>query len=873
MRAKRESPIPSIDIGLCEALEGKRWRLGESTVRFGTTEKKGKLYVRPYPSGVEAYAYKVTDEETGSQSFIKFYQTELSAKRFRRLEWLISQLLPAWDDAFLGAPRKWVSTDIFGYPEGTQFELEGVMLSGVPGSEWRIWKRHLESGKIELTETSRIALARQLIKSLAILERVGLTHGDIAERNVMVQVDEVSAQLYLIDFDGFVYRPKNKSGLLRRWAIRTLRNLLKAPNLFSDSLPALDVRDCRLTVAENGTVGTENYAPPELIKRFNEDRHKELAPDTDWHARDVLLVELLCWGRENCSDECPLDWDESQRRTAATILQATGLPLQHLIRNDQLNLVTNRRPTTVEMAKQWSLNLPAEQELVAVDPLVGRGSSRHDDPSHTAKKRLEKILSYAVFLICLYFAYNRFYGNARNEPPATDQAGHSVVSSDSPDAETQPDTLSDLEPDMDHVRPESPISSPNNTAVAKNTSTDSKSLNDRNFVQPMRPTPAPVDLGYHIKNDAPQVPGWTYQRTYNKRFLFKRLSKIEQMQRRTYQRDRYSGFDFNADGSLLGVLRSDGEGCVVDTTTNEIKEHINFGGGDTYRWGRMVVASDGKVTALGRNLWRGDVSPKAMIYLETAALGAADIVVESATLNPNYFAVSGNGTVVVFADGKRKVTIVDIPPRFYDEPDPDKAFTMQVRRDWDQKESERSISFPSAPTEFTDARVGNISISDDGRMVAMGKFETGSQAVEVAVFDTTTLKRVWYESRTMKDDLIFIPKCALSPDGEFLFVYRLDEKRFQCTHLPSRRTVYSPAVACFGYSVVASFDTAPVLVGFTSGSSENGAKIIEWNPKHKDAITQHALPSDVESIIVSADGSTLALLYRNAGTVSLYRAD
>jgi len=65
----------------------------------------------------------------------------------------------------------------------------------------------------------------------------------------------------------------------------------------------------------------------------------------------------------------------------------------------------------------------------------------------------------------------------------------------------------------------------------------------------------------------------------------------------------------------------------------------------------------------------------------------------------------------------------------------------------------------------------------------------------------------------------------------------------------------------------------PDIIGFTSGSSGDGAKIIEWNPKQRETITQHALPSDIESIIVSTNGSALALLHGTAGTVSLYGAE
>jgi len=748
--------------GLCKDLEGKSWHIGDSTFVFNRAEKRGKDHIPACRSGTEAYAFYTTEIATGFPRIIKLYKTHVPAKRFRRLAWLISQRLHEWDAAFLGIPRQWLATERHGQPRGIDNELAGVLLAVVPGSTWEKWKDRLEGSEVTWDDNIRLSLARQLVRSLAIIESVGLTHGDISEGNVMIQFTASETQLYLIDFDGFVLRSNDQCGPIRRWAIQLLRKFTRTPTLFSGAFPSLAVDDAKLTVADGGTIGTLGYAPPELIEQCESQVHQNLAPDTDLHARDILLLELLCWGVADFDGDVPLDWDESQRKAAVEIIQASPLPLQYLINRGQLDLAPSRRPSSIELAAQWGIVLPSVPELTETDPLVLDGMLPSDEPTITVKKRIERALSHAALLLVVYLACNWFF--VRRDSPRP----HSP-----PDNKLQENSNSDAPEIRNHERSSGeksglPLSPTTIEADADSVASIDSSIRER--IDP-KSSIVETDLGFEELEHPTQVPGWRYLRTYKKRFLFKRLSQIEQKQhRQSYERDRYSGFDFNADGSLLGVLRSDGEGCVVDTTTNEIKEHFNFGGGDTYRWGRMVVSSNGRVTALGRNLWRGDVSPKAMIYLETAAIGAPDIVVESATLDPNYFAASGDGSVVVFADGKRKATIVNIPSAFYDEPDPDEAYTQQVRRDWDQKGSERSISFSSAPTEFTDARVGNISISEDGRVVAMGKYETGSQTVEVAVYDTTTLERVWHESRTMKDEQNINPKSALSPNGEFLLV-------------------------------------------------------------------------------------------------------
>ncbi len=407
--------VPKADSGLCRELEGKEWNIGDTIVDFNKTEKRGKDFIRPYPAGIEAYAYRVTDQQTGSLNFIKLYKAELKAKRLRRLQWLINQRLWSWDECFRGAPRGWVSTQQHGRPDGIDRDFGGVRLTAVPGSIWQDWKTRLETQQTEWSDHVRISLAKQLVRALAMLEQAGLTHGDISEGNVLVHNDGVSGpKLYIIDFDGFVYRPQETCGIPRRWSIQLLRQLIGQSTLFSTEIPTLDADDCKLTVEEGGTIGTRNYAPTELMKEFDERRHHNLSPVSDTHARDVFLVELLCWGLDECGDESPLEWDTAQKKAAANIIRATAAPLQYLLNGDVLDLATQRRPNSVELASQWSITLPPPQTSKGVSPGISDQPWTDSAAPETPVSTIQRAVAYLAVVIVLLVGYNLVFSNRSN---------------------------------------------------------------------------------------------------------------------------------------------------------------------------------------------------------------------------------------------------------------------------------------------------------------------------------------------------------------------------------------------------------------------------------------------------------------------------
>lgn len=839
--------IPKVEIDLCIALEGKSWYAGERTIRFQETEKRGKIVVVPYPSGIEAYAYRVIDQN-GALAFLKLYKNDLKNKRLRRLEWLISQKLWNWDESFRGAPREWVSTQQYGRPHDIDRDFGGVWLTAVPGSTWHHWKSELESSKVQWADHIRTSLARQLIRSLAVLERVGITHGDISDKNVLIDVDGDNAKLYLIDFDGFVLRSVEKCGLLRRWCVLFMRQLFNAPMLFQEEVPTLASEYCRLTVEENGTIGTRNYAPPELMKAFDERRYRDLAPTTDSHARDVLLVELLCWGKQDCIDESPLDWEHETRKTAAGILRTSSVPLSHLVQNDLLELAPKTRPTSLELTAQVGISLPVST--------IREKSFKADSPKN--RTPLQKTVSFAFLLFVIFLAY-RFHSkpdsNSGNVPVGTTHVPvgttHSQPSDSPLVASKESSTNSNINGDTSKVQPSPlPDSPKRNDGQNKDAPPLIPYATFRRTPPSLPPPEPPPDLGYLELNNPITVPGWKYVRTYKHSFFFQTTYSMS-------GDPRYPGFDMSEDGSRLGVMRSDGDGCVIDTVTNKIAKKISHGGGTTYYWGKLDLAPDGSFVALGRDLWRSQPFPEAVIAIEYAAVGIPRTLITSPTLSPYYFAISRNGKIVAYADGKRQATIVDLTTS-----------------------NKQTIQFPPDSSEYSDARVGQVSISDDGSLVAIGKYETVPMTVEVSVFATDSLKRVWHELRKVKGESIFIPKCSLSANGEFLFVPQVDEKRFQCTHLPTQRTVYSPEIEGSHHSLVEPHGAdTPIVYGFsrdydfTTKPTTITATFTKWNPTQDATITKHEISAKFETIIVSANGGRLAMLHSDSGTISFYEAE
>src|SRR5690606_24426317 len=168
--------------------------------------------------------------------------------------------------------------------------------------------------------------AESLVRSLVVLERKWLVHGDLSRNNVIIDVNAPAGApvLYLIDFDAF-YAPA--AGPL-----------------------------AKLSVGEGGTFGTAGYCPPELERRATTNV-AAAAPYSDRYARDMLLLELLCFERD-CDEEAPPStWPFDKIRTR---LQACGMDsaLPHLADESVFQLAEAERPSAHDIAQSLQLPVP-----------------------------------------------------------------------------------------------------------------------------------------------------------------------------------------------------------------------------------------------------------------------------------------------------------------------------------------------------------------------------------------------------------------------------------------------------------------------------------------------------------------------------------
>lgn len=194
----------------------------------------------------------------------------------------------------------------------------------------------------------------------------------------------------------------------------------KRQGLFDSDI--LASKFCQLSAEDGGTVGTEFYAPPELIDAFRARRFHGLVPTNDTHARDMLLIELLCCGISDIDDEPPLQWDDSAQKAAARIIHDCRLPLSHLISGQRLNLDSASRPSSLQLADLFRVTLPQHiplrpsRAIFAVEhpsPVANPTSSDSrpatpPEPTIATSNPWRAIASYAISFLLLLIVYVAF---------------------------------------------------------------------------------------------------------------------------------------------------------------------------------------------------------------------------------------------------------------------------------------------------------------------------------------------------------------------------------------------------------------------------------------------------------------------------------
>lgn len=305
-----------------DALRGARWRLKDEVFHIpkGRPGSDGRVA----QGGGEAYAIPLLDETNTCRWFLKIFRhSTSSARRQARAEWLISQRMHEWIPELQAAPRYWIDTRDCGRPDGFSHDFSGYLAASVTGRTWHAFKMDVTDSSQSISHECRQRWVTQLLRATAVLERHGIVHGDLSDNNVLV--DAAGGDLHLIDFDAFV-----------------------APNAPGEVQ--------RLTGQAGGTVGTADYMPVDLQQRFRAGE-TDVSPYSDRRARDLLLLELLCFEAGCPDEETPSywDWRVVEERLETTEL---GIARRYFQRREILDLPEHQRIASQELTTAIRIALP-----------------------------------------------------------------------------------------------------------------------------------------------------------------------------------------------------------------------------------------------------------------------------------------------------------------------------------------------------------------------------------------------------------------------------------------------------------------------------------------------------------------------------------
>ena len=327
MHGDSAAHLPVLSQLQAKELMGKTLTVNGTTYRFKERDpaQPGQW---PWRSGAEGKAYPLLNSNGEVHSYLKFFN-RITPKRMHRAEWLISQRMHVWQDTLAGSPNCWVDTRTLSRPDGVTFDFVGYIAAAVPGETWLEAKYRVAEGGIRWDDNLRWRCVRYLVAATAVLEHKGFVHGDLSPNNILVDMTAPRGRspIFLIDFDAFV---THTGGALSS-----------------------------VSVAEGGTYGTDGYCPVDLSSRVMVG-DTGVFPYSDRFGRDMLLLELLCFGREFPSDEPPAKWEWSKtRRRLAAILSRlpneAGVHLQFLARQEILAIPEATRPNSLELANALGL--------------------------------------------------------------------------------------------------------------------------------------------------------------------------------------------------------------------------------------------------------------------------------------------------------------------------------------------------------------------------------------------------------------------------------------------------------------------------------------------------------------------------------------
>ncbi|MEM9353655.1 MAG: hypothetical protein AAGA92_11635 [Planctomycetota bacterium] len=310
--------FPTISGRGAAGLLGKTWRIAGREYRFGTELTEGN----------EATLFPLLDARGEHTLYLRVPKSgKMTAPRLRRTEWLVARRLDQRSGAFAAAPRAWASTAVDGRVPRVDHDFAGTLHAVVPGRSWQSIKYDIYVGEASaLSLEARQAVARDFLMQLADLEWCGVVHGDLSDGNLVVDFRQGTCRL--VDFDAFVCN--GDPSLLHPW----------------------------LSVGDGGVKGTPGYMPPDLEAQAD----PEASPYSDRHARDMLLIELLSFGKGDHHDRSPTHWGNQAVLRAALEPFAQGLRLEHLLREDLFTLPETQRPSSRELAEGLGWRPPVERD-------------------------------------------------------------------------------------------------------------------------------------------------------------------------------------------------------------------------------------------------------------------------------------------------------------------------------------------------------------------------------------------------------------------------------------------------------------------------------------------------------------------------------
>jgi serine/threonine protein kinase len=156
----------------------------------------------------QAEAFFLIDDKSGWWLLKKFYST---CKLDRAYLGKVGSLLPK-NPGFVCATERQILTKSSlvrgkGYYYSKQLEQwldETILMPKVNGIDWSTLADEIRDGSINLKQQQRIAICKNLVRLIELLENSHCCHRDLSCGNIFINTD--TWDVYLIDFDSFYHR-------------------------------------------------------------------------------------------------------------------------------------------------------------------------------------------------------------------------------------------------------------------------------------------------------------------------------------------------------------------------------------------------------------------------------------------------------------------------------------------------------------------------------------------------------------------------------------------------------------------------------------------------------------------------------------------